>query len=482
MTAPWLGQGAGLLVVVLLTTQATASQGAGTTARIYVTSLADVSDGTALPGHCRVFGEDGNDLSEFKRARRDPPDEKPTRSPPESSTPTVRLVASGSVVGGGNSLTTRTRGRMSKDRRRHADPAKGDVNSAHADGADVDRCVGTDGGGSCELARADPNTPLDCKCTLRAALLLANEVPLANSVVVELPRGVIHLSGQLPTITRVIKLSGIPPVNDVRATPEDPCIAASQSFACSDDRRGQPQAPQGATYPLCSVVDGQKLHRAIIFDPRDNPEAATPPLLGLQHLSFRNCRAFIGQRSPGDGSGNGGAIRVRGNAHLLAYNCEFANNHAERNGGAVQLTGEEGDAQFHLTSAYGNQARLCGGNPRPHRDLACSGRCLGIGPCGRVAGFLHSLGLSSGMLAHLHENTDHCPQGTLSGGTTDGALPPGGMDGLLAARSASTAIMGIAQPAQAGPGPAHGPVNLHGHISRYRTDSPDVLPDEGEEW
>jgi predicted outer membrane repeat protein len=347
--------------LVVLLVAATASEGDGTIARIYVTSVADSSDGTALPADCRVFDEDGNDLSGFERARKDTAEEER----PRAANPikhTVRLVASGSVVGGGSSLTTtRPRDRVLKDRRRNADPATDGVKETQGDGVDTDRCDSRDGLGSCAVARANGNTPFECKCTLRAALLLANEVPLTHSVFVELPRGAVHLSGQLPTITRAIKLSGVPPIPDVRMTPDDQCIAASQSFTCPDERRGQPNAPQGATYPLCSVVDGQRLHRAIMFDPRDNPGDAAPPLLGLQHVSFRNCRAFVGSKSPGDGSGNGGAIRVKGNAHLLAYGCEFANNHAEKNGGAVQMTGEEGDAQFHLTSGHDNEAGLCGG-------------------------------------------------------------------------------------------------------------------------
>jgi hypothetical protein len=95
---------------------------------------------------------------------------------------------------------------------------------------------------------------------------------------------------------------------------------------------------------------------------------------------------------------------------------------------------------------------------------------------GAGAGFLHILNHSTGMLSHLHQNTDHCPQSTMSGDATvsseaHAALAAGGLDGLLAA-GASAADTALAVTGGMGSEVAHhqGPVNLQGHISRLRTE------------
>ena len=93
-----------------------------------------------------------------------------------------------------------------------------------------------------------------------------------------------------------------------------------------------------------------------------------------------------------------------------------------------------------------------------------------------IAGFLHILNHSTGMLSHLHQNTDHCPQSTLSGDAAvsagqQAALAAGGLEGLLAGGDGGATALAIAG---MGSDVAHhhqGPVNLQGHISRLRTDS-----------
>ena len=205
-----------------------------------------------------------------------------------------------------------------------------------------------------ELAAAE-----DCTCTLRDALELAQTLPLAATVVIRVPRGVIYLTAQLPNITRALTISGTPPdapeLEDALLS-ADRCIALSQKFPCPDERRGQPHAPLGAVYPLCSMVDGGRMHRAFVFDPAsDRASAHAVGLTGdsnyatltLQHLRFQHCHAS--RLGSADASGHGGVMRMLGSAHLRTFNCDFFANRAEVNGGAIQA--EDGEAHFYQVAA-----------------------------------------------------------------------------------------------------------------------------------
>ena len=343
---------------------------------IFVTTLAD-DPGQASPSLCKIFAHDGNPLSAQDRERLGLEDDALFFSTATSQTGQTKQAP---LAEGGSSRfeepdQNRDR-REDRDRDRVWDAENGDSDTDGDRGGTKEDGEKSDGADSLV---ASPIADPPCACSLRAALVLAHTLPTAAYVVIRLPSGTIFLQAQLPTITREISIKGVTPEvggasqadnDDDAYLVEDTCLKTlHRRLPCRDPRRGQPKAPEGVMYPLCSAIHGQDRHRAIVFDP---PRLLTSPnkdvlpyVLTLEHMHLLHCHAGLGAGP--DPSGHGGAVRVLEQGQMRAFNVELSDNSAELNGGAVQV--HEGRGDFYQCTCQYNDAKQCGG---PLCDVAVS--------------------------------------------------------------------------------------------------------------